>query len=38
MGEADEGRPAVLVRGLPWQGPPLPAAALVRARAADLFR
>ena len=38
MGEADEGRPAVLVRGLAWQGPPLPAAALIRERAADLFR
>jgi coenzyme F420-0:L-glutamate ligase / coenzyme F420-1:gamma-L-glutamate ligase len=38
MGEADEGRPAVLVRGLEWQGPPLPAAALVREREADLFR
>jgi coenzyme F420-0:L-glutamate ligase/coenzyme F420-1:gamma-L-glutamate ligase len=38
MGEADEGRPAVLVRGFTWQGPPLPAAALVRERAADLFR
>lgn len=38
MGEADEGRPAVLVRGLVWQGQPQPAAALVRERAADLFR
>jgi coenzyme F420-0:L-glutamate ligase/coenzyme F420-1:gamma-L-glutamate ligase len=38
MGEADEGRPAVLVRGLSWQAPPLPAAALVRPREADLFR
>ena len=38
MGEADEGRPAVLVRGLAWQGPSMPAAALVRERAADLFR
>lgn len=38
MGEADEGRPAVLVRGLAWQGQPLPAAALVRDREADLFR
>jgi coenzyme F420-0:L-glutamate ligase/coenzyme F420-1:gamma-L-glutamate ligase len=38
MGEADEGRPAVLVRGLDWQGPSLPAAALVREREADLFR
>jgi coenzyme F420-0:L-glutamate ligase / coenzyme F420-1:gamma-L-glutamate ligase len=38
MGEADEGRPAVLVRGLAWQGPPMPAAALMRESAADLFR
>ena len=38
MGEADEGRPAVLVRGLSLDGPELPAAALVRAREADLFR
>jgi coenzyme F420-0:L-glutamate ligase/coenzyme F420-1:gamma-L-glutamate ligase len=38
MGEADEGRPAVLVRGLAWQGPALPAAALVRERESDLFR
>ncbi len=38
MGEADEGRPAVLVRGLVWQGLPAPAAALVREREADLFR
>jgi coenzyme F420-0:L-glutamate ligase/coenzyme F420-1:gamma-L-glutamate ligase len=38
MGEADEGRPAVLVRGLRWEGPPAPAACLLRERAADLFR
>jgi coenzyme F420-0:L-glutamate ligase/coenzyme F420-1:gamma-L-glutamate ligase len=38
MGEADEGRPAVLVRGLAWQGASLPAAALIRERAEDLFR
>jgi coenzyme F420-0:L-glutamate ligase / coenzyme F420-1:gamma-L-glutamate ligase len=38
MGEAGEGRPAVLVRGLAWRGPALPAAALVREREADLFR
>jgi coenzyme F420-0:L-glutamate ligase / coenzyme F420-1:gamma-L-glutamate ligase len=38
MGEADEGRPAVLVRGVAWDGPALPAAALLRERAADLFR
>ena len=38
MGEADEGRPAVLVRGLAWQDPPAPAAALLRAPEADLFR
>jgi coenzyme F420-0:L-glutamate ligase/coenzyme F420-1:gamma-L-glutamate ligase len=38
MGEADEARPAVLVRGLTWQDPPAPAAALLRAPEADLFR
>jgi coenzyme F420-0:L-glutamate ligase/coenzyme F420-1:gamma-L-glutamate ligase len=38
MGEADEGRPAVLVRGLSADGPALPAAALIRERQADLFR
>jgi coenzyme F420-0:L-glutamate ligase/coenzyme F420-1:gamma-L-glutamate ligase len=38
MGEADEGRPAVLVRGLAWNDPPLPASALVRAPELDLFR
>jgi coenzyme F420-0:L-glutamate ligase/coenzyme F420-1:gamma-L-glutamate ligase len=38
MGEADEGRPAVLVRGLAWQGQPQPAAALIRDPGVDLFR
>jgi len=38
MGEADEGRPAVLVRGLEWQDAPAPASALIRDRATDLFR
>jgi coenzyme F420-0:L-glutamate ligase/coenzyme F420-1:gamma-L-glutamate ligase len=38
IGEAHEGRPAVLVRGLAWDAPPLPAAALIREREADLFR
>jgi coenzyme F420-0:L-glutamate ligase / coenzyme F420-1:gamma-L-glutamate ligase len=38
MGEADEGLPAVLVRGLAWEDPPLPAAALVRDPELDLFR
>lgn len=38
MGEADEGRPAVLVRGVCARGPALPAAALIREREADLFR
>jgi coenzyme F420-0:L-glutamate ligase/coenzyme F420-1:gamma-L-glutamate ligase len=38
MGEADEGRPAVLVRGMAWQDPPRGAAALLRPRADDLFR
>jgi coenzyme F420-0:L-glutamate ligase/coenzyme F420-1:gamma-L-glutamate ligase len=38
MGEADEGRPAVLVRGVAWDDPPQPAAALVRDPELDLFR
>lgn len=38
MGEADEGRPAVLVRGVEWQGPASPASTLVREREQDLFR
>lgn len=38
MGEGDEGRPAVLVRGLDWQGEALPAAALLRPKAEDMFR
>lgn len=38
MGEADEGRPAVLVRGVQWREPPVAAAALIRGRDQDLFR
>lgn len=38
MGEADEGRPAVLVRGVAWREPSVPAAALNRERNQDLFR
>ena len=38
MGEADEGAPVVLVRGLRWSEPALPAASLVRPKAIDLFR
>jgi len=38
MGEADEGRPAVLVSGLHWQGEPRPASDLIRSSAEDLFR
>jgi coenzyme F420-0:L-glutamate ligase / coenzyme F420-1:gamma-L-glutamate ligase len=38
MGEAAEGRPAALVRGLDWSAPERPAAALVRPRAEDMFR
>ena len=38
MGEADEGRPAVLVRGVQWRGTPVTAAALIREREQDLFR
>jgi coenzyme F420-0:L-glutamate ligase / coenzyme F420-1:gamma-L-glutamate ligase len=38
MGEAAEGRPAALVRGLDWSAPERPAAALVRPKAEDMFR
>lgn len=38
MGEADEGRPAVLVRGVQWRDAPAGAVALIRDRDQDLFR
>jgi coenzyme F420-0:L-glutamate ligase/coenzyme F420-1:gamma-L-glutamate ligase len=38
MGEAAEGCPAALVRGLDWRAEARPAAALVRPRPEDLFR
>lgn len=38
MGQADEGLPAVLVRGLCWRHRPVPASALLRPAAEDLFR
>jgi coenzyme F420-0:L-glutamate ligase/coenzyme F420-1:gamma-L-glutamate ligase len=38
MGQADEARPVVLVRGLSWTAPDAPAADLVRPPAEDLFR
>jgi coenzyme F420-0:L-glutamate ligase / coenzyme F420-1:gamma-L-glutamate ligase len=38
MGEAAEARPAALVRGLAWSGPPRPAFSLVRPKSQDLFR
>jgi len=38
MGEADEGLPAVLVRGLAWNEAPVAASALIREREQDLFR
>lgn len=37
MGQADEGRPVVLVRGLHWSSRPGPAAELIRAQSEDLF-
>jgi coenzyme F420-0:L-glutamate ligase/coenzyme F420-1:gamma-L-glutamate ligase len=38
MGEAAEGRPAALVRGLDWTATPRPASALLRPKSEDLFR
>ncbi len=38
MGQAAEAQPAVLVRGLTWNAPNLPASELIRASAEDLFR
>jgi coenzyme F420-0:L-glutamate ligase / coenzyme F420-1:gamma-L-glutamate ligase len=38
MGQANEGVPMVLVRGLSWTAPELPAAGLVRPSEHDLFR
>jgi len=38
MGEAAEGLPAAIVRGLDWTAPARPAADLVRPRSEDLFR
>jgi coenzyme F420-0:L-glutamate ligase/coenzyme F420-1:gamma-L-glutamate ligase len=38
MGQADEGRPVVLVRGLAWAAPPTTAATILRPPAEDLFR
>ena len=38
MGEADEGLPAVHIRGLTWPAECVPASALVRPREMDMFR
>lgn len=38
MGEAAEGRPVVLIRGLRWSEPALPAQELIRTAQEDLFR
>ncbi len=38
MGQAAEAQPAVLVRGLSWTAPNLPASELIRSSAEDLFR
>jgi coenzyme F420-0:L-glutamate ligase / coenzyme F420-1:gamma-L-glutamate ligase len=38
MGQADEARPAVLIRGLSWSAPQTTAASLVRPSSEDLFR
>lgn len=37
MGEADEGVPAAIIRGLAWSGVERPAADLIRPEAEDLF-
>lgn len=38
MGEGAEGLPAVLIRGLTWTAPSVPASGLIRPQAEDLFR
>jgi coenzyme F420-0:L-glutamate ligase/coenzyme F420-1:gamma-L-glutamate ligase len=38
MGQADEGLPAVLLRGLTWREPASAARALLRPKDQDLFR
>jgi coenzyme F420-0:L-glutamate ligase/coenzyme F420-1:gamma-L-glutamate ligase len=38
MGQADEGRPVVIVRGLDWSAPSRPASELIRPDEEDLFR
>ncbi len=38
MGQADEGQPVVLLRGLAWDAPVVPAHELVRPPSEDLFR
>lgn len=38
MGQAGEGIPVVLVRGLKWDAPERPASALLRAKERDMFR
>lgn len=38
MGQADEGQPVVIVRGLRWSAPALPGAGLIRPEAQDMFR
>ncbi len=38
MGQANEGLPSVLVRGLTWDAPPLRAESLLRSKDEDLFR
>ena len=38
MGQADEGLPAVLIRGLRWSAPESPAASIIRSPNEDLFR
>lgn len=38
MGQSDEGRPAVYIRGISYGGSPMPASAIARSKETDLFR
>jgi coenzyme F420-0:L-glutamate ligase/coenzyme F420-1:gamma-L-glutamate ligase len=38
MGQADEAQPLVVLRGVPQAAPAVPASAMIRAEAEDVFR